>query len=369
MKVITLSVSILFFLIKVINATKFDVVGPVVTLTLKDPSGSTSTSNNIDKSLDVEQPVILDGLFSIPGLNPCVTWSIASSASASALPFPKLLPSLKSISLSTQYKYHENKKFFNKIEGLLRFVTSSRSRRGNKHNSYNDDDEQHNNIDDVPAPSEIILKPSYSFKSKKACLNIKCGNEGSVFGMIKLSACGNKGKRLIEYIKGSYRTSLPFINSISHLTFQPSFDFIKGMPSCIISGVTNTGSLIGMGPNTGKTTAIIDLNFDEPTLSFIHHLDEWNIISPIISLNTAKIVYNWKLLLKNDSTIVTRLDPSNSMHVCWTDCAPNGHWITDFTLPLSSNPTATGIHIDHLVTASKKGPLVADIRVRRQFIF
>ena len=136
-----------------------------------------------------------------------------------------------------------------------------------------------------------------------------------------------------------------------------------------MSGVTNTGSLMGMGRNTGKTTAIIDLNFDEPTLSFIHNLVECNIISPITSLNASKIAHNWKLLLKNDSTIVTRVDPSNSMHVCWADCAPNGHWITDFTLPLSSNPTTNSIHIDHVVTASKKGPLVADICVRRQFIF
>ena len=322
--------------IKLVEGTKFDVVGPVVTLTLKDPSNNDKISVETKETSSFPS---LDGLFSIPGLQPSITWSISSEEDND--PFPNMLPSLKSISLSTQYKYHEYKKFLYKAEGLLRFVTSSK-KRGDIY-ELNDDN------DDVS--SEIIVKPSYSFKSKKACLNIKCGNEG-VFGIMKLSAC--KGKRLIEYIKGSYKTSLPFINSVSQLTFQPSFDFIKGMPSCVISGIAS-----GFRQSEdGKTTAIIDLNFDNPTLTFMHNLDERNTISPTISLNTAKIIYDWKLDLDHGSSIVTRVDPSSAIHVCWTDSTMNGHWITDFHLPLAANDVV-GV----------KGPLVADIRVRRQFVF
>merc|ERR1711862_172397 len=185
----------------------------------------------------------------------------------------------------------------------------------------------------------------------------------------------HKRIRLIEYIKGSYKiTSLPFFikKQINSLTFLPAFDFINNMPSCIISSGISSSSNIS-NTNTGKTKAIVDLNFDDPTLSFIHNLDERNTISPTISLNNAKIIYNWKLLLsKNNSdsssSIITRVDPDSSIQITWMDCTPNGSWITDFQIPLKSTSTTTDNN-GYVTTNHFKGPLFADIRVRRQFFF
>merc|ERR1711862_539815 len=161
----------------------------------------------------------------------------------------------------------------------------------------------------------------------------------------------HKRIRLIEYIKGSYKiTSLPFFikKQINSLTFLPAFDFINNMPSCIISsGISSS--------------------------SFIHNLDERNTISPTISLNNAKIIYNWKLLLSNNnsdssSSIITRVDPDSSIQITWMDCTPNGSWITDFQIPLKSTSTTTDNN-GYVTTNHFKGPLFADIRVRRQFFF
>lgn len=84
-------------------------------------------------------------------------------------------------------------------------------------------------------------------------------------------------------------------------------------------------------------------------------LHNWqrNIISPEISLHTAKIVYNWNIRLESGS-IRTKVDPTEAIHVTWTDRSMNGRWVTDCSLPLKG-------------TSLKA--LAASVRVRRQFTF
>lgn len=77
-----------------------------------------------------------------------------------------------------------------------------------------------------------------------------------------------------------------------------------------------------------------------------------NTISPEISLNDAKILYNWSCTL-GTGALKARVDPSSAIQVTWIDQTANGKWVTDFRLPLVGTP----------------GPLAGDIRVRRQFIF
>jgi len=149
---------------------------------------------------------------------------------------------------------------------------------------------------------------------------------------------------MMENIRATYKISLPF-NSVSSVTLSPSFDFATDSPSCIVSGETGTG----------RTTAVLNLNLEDPTLSVIHFLDERNVISPEISLHTAKITYKWNVKLDSGS-IETRVDPNingKGIEVTWIDKTANGEWVTDFKLPLEGSP----------------GPFAADIRVRRQFIF
>lgn len=82
-------------------------------------------------------------------------------------------------------------------------------------------------------------------------------------------------------------------------------------------------------------------------------LSSSNVISPEISLHKAKIVYNWNVLLESGS-IRTKVDPTEAIHVTWTDRSLNGRWVTDFSLPLKG-------------TSLKA--LAANVRVRRQFNF
>ena len=63
-------------------------------------------------------------------------------------------------------------------------------------------------------------------------------------------------------------------------------------------------------------------------------------------------MYNWNIALDSGS-IQARVDPTSAIQVSWTDRSMNGKWVTDFNLPLAGTP----------------GPIAADIRVRRQFIF
>jgi hypothetical protein len=78
-----------------------------------------------------------------------------------------------------------------------------------------------------------------------------------------------------------------------------------------------------------------------------------NIISPEISLNTAKILYHWNIRLES-GTIRTKVDPTEAIHVSWTDRTKYGRWVTDFSFPLKGTTLSL---------------LAAQIRIRRQFTF
>lgn len=78
-----------------------------------------------------------------------------------------------------------------------------------------------------------------------------------------------------------------------------------------------------------------------------------HVIAPEISLYNAKITYQWDVKLDSGS-IRTKVDPTQAVHVTWTDLANTGRWVTDVRLPLA------GTTLRHLA---------ADVRVRRQFRF
>lgn len=52
-------------------------------------------------------------------------------------------------------------------------------------------------------------------------------------------------------------------------------------------------------------------------------------------------------------SVRTHVDPTSAIRVTWTDKTRNGNWITDFKLPLAASP----------------GPMSADIKIKRQFVF
>jgi hypothetical protein len=139
--------------------------------------------------------------------------------------------------------------------------------------------------------------------------------------------------------------NLPYA-SISSVRVTPTLDVLQGDGSVEVEATTG---------GFGRTRTILNLNYQSPTLSIVHALDERNTISPTISLYNAKIIYQWNVLFKNGS-LRTKVDPTSAIEVTWTDQSANdgGLWVTDFRLPLES---------------SIGRALAADIKVRRQFRF
>lgn len=327
----SMTVFIITTLISPMFAAKpFSVSGPILTVTLKDPlQASELKTAGVVKSLSSHpnevgaqrlqqrsSPGSWAGaaggkLSSISSLSPTLLWSVRSNVP----PLPNWFPFLKECSGTVGYRYDDIKNRPSFFEGDARLENGL---------------------------GELRVNPTYEVKARKASVVLRVGSKmnggGGAYALARLTT---KGKRLLEFVRGSYRMNLPF-TTVNSLTLTPSFDFSRSSPSCVMTA--NTGS--------GRTAAVLDLNLDDPTLSVVHALDERNTISPEISLHTAKIMYNWSIALDSGS-IRTRVDPTSAIQVTWMDRSMNGKWVTDFKLPLEGRP----------------GPLAADIRVRRQFIF
>jgi len=149
----------------------------------------------------------------------------------------------------------------------------------------------------------------------------------------------------VDLIRASYHVHLP-LATVTDLRLTPSYDFSKGKPSCILEGASSL---------FGRTRAVLKLESENPTFAIVHGVDERNTVAPEISLLNAKIVYKWDVALSEGAFVRTRVDPTSSIHVTWTDKSTDGgKWITDFRLPLEgTTPKA----------------LAADVKVRRQFLF
>ncbi len=103
-----------------------------------------------------------------------------------------------------------------------------------------------------------------------------------------------------------------------------------------------------------KEVAVSGSSSSIPISLFLSFFICRHIIAPEISLYNAKIVYQWNVALDSGS-IQTKVDPTDSVHVTWTDrSASGGKWVTDFRLPLVGTTISA---------------LAADVRVRRQFSF
>lgn len=151
-----------------------------------------------------------------------------------------------------------------------------------------------------------------------------------------------KKDRLLQMVKGCYQATLPYV-SLGAVRVTPAVDLTRGQASCLVEATTGTQ----------RTKAVLNLEYDNPTLSVIHTLNERNTIAPEISLNDASILYQWNLALDSGS-IRTVVNPTSDVRVTWTDRSMNGKWVTDVRMPLAGTSFSA---------------LAADVRVRRQFQF
>lgn len=210
MRLVLLTFSLAFL---VAEAAKFSVNGPILTVTLKEPE---QTDLN-------ESPKWLD----LGSLRPNALWSISSNDP----PLPNWLPALKSVRGTIAYRYEDKKTAPSFFEGDVRFSN------------------------DV---GELQLQPTYEVGPKKISMVVQA-TKGNSYVVARFTT---KGQRILEFLRGSYAATLPFA-SMSGVRVTPSFDFVRSNPTLTVEGVTGSA----------RTKAILNLQYQEPTLTVVHALD------------------------------------------------------------------------------------------------
>ena len=349
------------------------VAGPIMTVTLRDPyfTPQQRSGSGEDAIKKMEENSSLSSL-SLSSLNPEIAYSLRSNEGG---PFPKRLPGLKMLSATAYYKYE----LLERMPHAFSFFAGIRIRpfqfpksfpRMNQALLHSDTENEEGDkvsvkptsaairlpdMDDDDRVLNLSFSPTYSVKSKTGSGEIKVwGNNikrWSAITRFRLpypfasgEAKNKKSDRLISFASATCKIFLPFA-AISSLTVTPSYNAVSPIYPLSLQMTAESGS--------SKTSAVLNLNIEDPSLSLIHQLDERNVIAPEIYLHNAKIMYNWTTQLPN-GMLRTRVDPTSAIQVTWVDKAGgSGRWVTDFKLPLEGFA----------------GPLAADIRVQRQFVF
>lgn len=295
-----------FLLSSVAHGARFSVNGPVLTITLKDPLQEITSPT----SLEAKDLSATTRWIDLSSLRPNMVWGIQSMQR----PLPNWIPSLSSVGATIGYQYTDLKTLPSWIEGTARFSKKQ---------------------------GELQLDPSFEVRTGRANLLIKA-SRGASYALARL---GSNQKNLLEAVRASFLFNLPYA-SVSSVRLTPSIDVAKRDAACIVEAVTG---------GSARTKAVLNLQYHNPTLAVVHALDDRNTIAPEISLYNAKIIYQWTVALENGSSLRTKVDPTSSIHITWTDMSANGgSWVTDCKLPLEG----TGVNA-----------LAADVRVRRQFRF
>jgi hypothetical protein len=197
------------------SARGFVVNGPVLTVTLKDPDSDSHANKWVD----------------LRALRPNAQWAVQSRGP----PLPNWLPSLKSIRGHLGYNHADFSAVPSSIEGDLRFAKEG--------------------------VGDLEIQPAFNPKSKKTTCVVQAtrGNTANVMAQLNFS-----GRRLVEAVRGNFMVNLPFSSTLSAVKVSPAFDFVRNLPSCTMEGITGSG----------RTKAVLNLQYNEPTLSVVHALDE-----------------------------------------------------------------------------------------------
>lgn len=287
------------------SAGRFVSSGPTLTVTLKDPQDQSVSSLDGGSDEPLQNP-----WFNIGNLRPNVMWSLQSKGK----PLPNWVPNWHSLRTTVGYQYEELKRMPSFVEADLKFSSER-------------------------AGVDLQIQPSYEFGSQRSILSVTASRGAAAYLMAKIST---KKDRWLQMVKGCYQATLPYA-SVGAVRVTPTIDLARGQASCLLEATTGSE----------RTKAVLNLEYDNPTLTVIHSLNERNTIAPEISLHDATILYQWNIALDSGS-IRTRVDPTSDVRVTWIDRTMNGKWVTDVRVPLAGTTLSA---------------LAADVRVRRQFNF
>lgn len=235
MKLISISnplVKLLIYFIAIAQCCvgrRFAAKGPFLSITLKD---------DCDKYDSLSSNGGAGRWFDLKSLRPDIRWSIETTGK----PLPNWIPNLHSFRTMVGCKYKKETFPDTSIGMDLKFAS------------------ERTGID-------VQIQPSRDLQSKRSNCIIQVSSslfQRSVGGgkatlMAKLST---RKDSLLQIVKGCYEASLPY-RSISAIRVTPAVDFDRGQTSCRFEAVTGTQS----------TKAVLNLEYDNPTLSVIHSLN------------------------------------------------------------------------------------------------
>lgn len=296
---------------EIIQGVRFD-LDSVVTVTVKDPSNEILSHESVHFNRRDEHS---KPWFDLSSLRPNAFFNIRSKAA----PIPVLMPALKSVNAGIGYSYNDLKRIPSRVDITGKFA--------------------------LGPINQLEIQPVFDLRSGQKDLLLQF-TRGPSYIFAKLS---NQRQRLVESINASALFYMPFA-SLSTLRLSPSLDFrqalLRDKVAFTIEAVTG---------GAGRTKAILNLRAKDPTLSMVYALSDNNVIAPEIHLKDARVLYQWSVKWNNGATLHTKVDPTHSIDINWTDqSTAGGKWITDIRLPLEGT----------LIRG-----LSAEVKVRRQFTF
>jgi hypothetical protein len=230
-----LCVAILLRLAPTCDGGRFLSSGPFLTVTLKDsheqPSGVEAVSTDGTMVSSTQQQQQQYQWFNLGNFRPSLMWSLQSQGK----PLPNWLPNWQSLRTTVGYQYESLKRMPSFVEADLKFSSNKLG-------------------------VDLEIQPSHDFGSQHSLLVVQASRGAGAYLMAKFAT---KKERWLQLLRGCYQVELPYA-SVGAVRVTPTWDLARGQASCLLEGTTGSQ----------RTKAVLNLEYDNPTLTVIHSLDE-----------------------------------------------------------------------------------------------
>jgi hypothetical protein len=226
---------VLTFTVADVDGARFVSNGPVITVTLKDSQNNDDdddprylipSSSSTDDGMDGTKP-----WFNLDNLRPNLVWSIQSQGK----PLPNWIPNWHYLRTTIGYQYETMKRLPSFVEADLRFSSEQTG-------------------------VNLQVNPSYEFDTQRSILLVQLSRGASAYIMGKFAS---KKDRWCQLVRGCYQAKLPY-GSVGAVRLTPTLDLARGQASCLLEATTGSE----------RTKAVLNLEYDNPTLSVVHSLDD-----------------------------------------------------------------------------------------------
>lgn len=216
--------------------------GPVLTVTLKDSHEKlTDVTDSADGTMVPTSQQQQQQWFNLGNFRPSLIWSLHSQGK----PLPNWLPNWQSLRTTVGYQYESLKRMPSFVEADLKFSSNTLG-------------------------VDLEVQPSYDFGLETSLLSVQASRGAGAYLMAKFAT---KKERWLQLVRGCYQVELPYA-SVGAFRVTPTWDLAHGQASCRLEGTTGSQ----------RTKAVLNLEYDNPTLTVIHSLDERYVPGLILSM-------------------------------------------------------------------------------------